>query len=355
MGGQVEIGMIGIGRMGWVHASHLLELEREGACKLRAVVDKNPARLARFAVETGYSGVTFTSIEEYLAAGLCRATMVATPTEFHGAHGMALVKAGHRVLLEKPLTGTLAGDEACCAELDRDYPNSLMLAFQRRYDGALSYGRELMQQGAIGRVFKIYSALEDSGPPPDGYQSDGILPDMSVHNVDEILWLTGSIPDRALVIGSVLHNKHVASCKEDFDDAMLYLWFGTEMLGQVQVTRNHVSGYRVETSIYGDQGQIQIGRFEQKPNEIVVEAFGKRGKSEPIARKVFPGGKSEPNAPEFVDRFGPAYKAEAAAFIECCRLGTAFPTSHRDGLRAQRVIASGMRSIHTRDDAAPVI
>ena len=342
--------------MGWVHASHMLELERaEGACKLVAVVDTDPARLQHFVAERGYTGRTFGSLEEYLAANICRYTMVVTPTIHHRPHAMALVRAGHRVLLEKPLTGTLEGDIACCEELDRQYPNSLMLAFQRRYDGALAYGRELMQQGLIGRVFKIYSALEDSGPPPDDYQSDGILPDMSVHNVDEILWLAGGFPDRAMVVGSVLYNKHIAKCQEDFDDAMLCMWFGSELLGQVQVTRNHVSGYRIETIIYGELGQIQIGHFVQNPDEIIVEAFGRRGKNEPIAKGIFPGGKGGPGAPEFVDRYGPAYKAEVAAFIECCRSGSAFPTSHADGLRAQRVIAAGMRAVHTRDGAADIL
>ncbi|MBM3728834.1 MAG: hypothetical protein FJW40_25830 [Acidobacteria bacterium] len=352
----LALGIVGIGRMGWVHALHLLELGREtGACSLAAVVDRDPRTLERFRGETGYSGPVFESVEAYAAAGVCGASLVISPTEFHQAHAMHLVRAGHRVLMEKPLTGTLAGDLACCAELDRDYPNALMLAFQRRFDVALAYARDLANQGAVGRVFKIYSALEDSGPPPDGYQSGGILPDMSVHNVDEILWVTGRMPDRAMAIGSVLHNKHVASCQEDFDDAMLYMWFGEEILGQVQVTRNHVSGYRVESAIYGTGGQIQIGHFVQNPGEILVEAFGRRGGTEPIARKVFPGGgQGGPGAPEFVERFGPAYKAEAAAFIDCVRRGAAFPTSHSDGLRAQRVIEAGMRAVVTREQGAPV-
>ncbi len=355
MNQPLDIGIIGIGRMGWVHAAHMLELEREtGACRLRAVVDREPERLARFASEQRYSGPVFDSLDAYLAADAAKATMVVAPTEHHQHLAMSLVRAGHRVLLEKPLTGTLEGDIACCAELDRDYPDALMLAFQRRYDAALTFGRDLMNQGAIGRVFKVYSALEDSGPPPDGYQSGGILPDMSVHNVDEILWLAGRMPDRAMAVGSVLHNKHVASCEEDFDDAMLYMWFGEELMGQVQVTRNHVSGYRVETVIYGDQGQIQIGHFEQKPGAIIVEAFGRRGRTEPISRKVFPGGNGAAAAPEFVDRFGPAYKAEVAAFVDCCRTGAPFPATHRDGLRAQQVIGAAMRAVHTREGGAIV-
>lgn len=355
MSQPLELGIVGIGRMGWVHARHLLELEQQaGACRLSAIVDSDEARLKAFASALDFAGPLFPSLHAYLEANLCRATMVVTPTEHHHAHAMTLVRAGHRVLMEKPLTGTLEGDLACCAELDRDSPDALMLAFQRRFDAPLRYAKQLVEQGVIGRLFKIYSALEDSGPPPEGYQSGGILPDMAVHNVDEILWLAGRMPDRALAVGSVLYNRHIATCKEDFDDAMLYLWFGEDLLGQVQVSRNHVSGYRVESVLYGDQGQIQIGRFAQRPQEIVVEAFGRRGQTEPLARKVFPGGQGGPGAPEFVERFGPAYKAEAAAFIDCCRNQTPFPTTHRDGLRAQQVIAAGMRAAKTRADGALV-
>jgi predicted dehydrogenase len=170
--------------------------------------------------------------------------------------------------------------------------------------------------------------------------------------VDEILWLTGTMPERALAVGSRIHSHKLTTCQEDFDDATLLMWFPGELMAQVQVSRNHVSGYRVETVIYGEEGQIQIGHFDQRPQEIVVEAFGRRGRSEPLARRSFPGGKGGPGAPEFVDRFGPAYKAEAAAFIECCLAGKAFPTTHNDGLRAQKVIAAGMRGALTRENAA---
>ena len=40
MNKSIDIGIVGIGRMGWVHARHLLELEREtGFSRLAAVVD----------------------------------------------------------------------------------------------------------------------------------------------------------------------------------------------------------------------------------------------------------------------------------------------------------------------------
>jgi myo-inositol 2-dehydrogenase/D-chiro-inositol 1-dehydrogenase len=229
-----------------------------------------------------------------------------------------------------------------------------MLAFQRRFDAPLQYAKQLMQSGVIGKVFKIYSSLEDSNPAPNGYKSGGILPDMSIHNVDEILWLTERMPTSAVVIGSRIYSHRLTTCQEDFDDALLYLWFAGEMVAQVQVSRNHVSGYRVETIIFGQEGQIHIGRFEQQPFEILVEAYGRRGRTEPLARRAFPMRNYGRPLPEFIDRFGPAYKAEVATFIECCRSGQPFPTSHRDGLRAQEVVSAGMRSVITAGQAASV-
>ena len=266
----------------------------------------------------------------------------------------ALIAAGHRVMVEKPLTGTLEGDREFAAELDANNPNSLMLAFQRRFDEPLMYAKELVDSGVIGRVFKVYSALEDSNPAPNGYNSGGILPDMSVHNVDEILWLTGRVPTRALSIGSRVYSHKLTTCQEDFDDALLYMWFEEDLLAQVQVTRNHVSGYRVETILFGDQGQVHVGHFDGKPFEVTVEAYGRRGRTEPIALRTFTARDYGKPLPEFVDRFGAAYKLELATFIQCCSENKPFPSTHRDGLRAQEVISAGMRAVFGAGQAAVV-
>ena len=340
--------------MGWVHARNAVELQKSGACQIAALVDSDLERARRFAAQSGCVAPVFSSIEELVAAQVCEATFVVTPTDYHRGHTSTLVKAGHRVLLEKPLTGNLEGDTAFAAELDRDHPNSVMLAFQRRFDPGLQYAQTLMREGAIGRVFKLYSALEDSNPAPNGYSSPGVLPDMSVHNVDEILWLTGRMPRTAMAIGTRIYSHKLTTCQEDFDDALLYLWFDDQLVAQIQVTRNHVSGYRVETIIFGSEGQIHVGRFEQQPFETIVEAYGRRGANAPIARRSFFEAAPPEAAPEFVDRYGSAYKAELAAFVECCRTGAAFPTSHRDGLRAQQVISAGMRGVLGEKDATPV-
>jgi predicted dehydrogenase len=351
----LKLAVAGLGRMGAIHALHAYELTRDtGTCQLVALAEPDFERARRFLAATGLDIPVFPSVNALASSGVCNAAVVVTPTDNHREHATALINAGYRVLIEKPLTGTLDADRDFSAELDRDHPNALMLAFQRRFDQPLQYAKELMTGGAIGRIFKIFSALEDSNPAPNGYSSGGILPDMSVHNVDEILWLTQRMPTRAMSIGSRLYSHAHTTCTEDFDDALLCLWFGNDLSAQVQVTRNHVSGYRVETIIFGEEGQIHVGRFDQRLTTITVEAYGRRGRSQPLAFKTFQMRDYHEPLPEFVDRFGDAYKSELAAFVECCRTGAAFPTSHRDGLRAQQVISAGMRSIFNPAEAAQV-
>ena len=355
MSQRLRVAVAGLGRMGVIHALHVHELARDTArCELAALAEIDPERAHRFMADVGREIPLFRSIEELAEARVSDATVIVTPTENHLEHARLMIEAGQRVLLEKPLTGTLEGDRAFAEELDRDHPHALMLAFQRRFDAPLQYAKQLMDDGVIGRVFKIYSALEDSNPAPNGYKSGGILPDMSVHNVDEILWLTGRTPHSALVVGARVYSHRLTTCEEDFDDALLYLWFEKEMVAQVQVSRNHVSGYRVETVVFGEEGQIHVGHFDQKLLEITVEAYGRRGRTEPLAYRTFPMRDYKRPLPEFVDRFGAAYKAELATFVECGLTNSAFPTSHRDGLRAQEVISAGMRAVITPEQTAQI-
>jgi predicted dehydrogenase len=352
----LKIAVVGTGRMGAVHALHAHELATEtGDCRLVALVDSDLDCARRVAGELGSEAEVFSSISDLIRSGTSEAAIVVTPTANHRQDASQLVEAGHRVLLEKPLTGTIDSDREFSAQLDRLYPDALMLAFQRRFDAPLQYVKQLMESGLIGRIFKIYSALEDSGPAPDWYQSNGLLADMSVHNVDEILWLTGAIPHSALAIGSRLYSHRLTACQEDFDDALLYLWFDNQMTAQVQVSRNHVSGYRVETIIFGEEGQIHVGRFEQKFLEVVVEAYARRESREPLVHRVFSARNYRKPLPEFIDRFGAAYKTELATFIDACRTSQPFPVTHRDGLRAQEVISAGMRSVVAPGQAAQVV
>ena len=350
----VRLAVVGLGRIGVVHARHARQLAVNGACELAALVDSDRARAQALAAEferQDGSVQAFGSIDDLIAAGVSTAAVIATPTDQHGPHAEALIAAGHRVLLEKPMTHSLDSDREFVRKLNETAPNALMLAFQRRFDRPLQKAKELLDSGVIGRPFKLVSVLEDSGPLPPGYQSVGVLQDMSVHNVDEALWLIGQTPTAALATGSRLYSHRLSTANEDFDDAFLQIWFDSEMTVQIHVSRNHVCGYRIETWIFGEEGNIHVGHFERNRTEVILEAYGREAD---IAREVFPLPDYAPGVPEFVDRFGQAYQDELAYFVERCRSGEPFEVNQNHGLRAMKVIDAGLRSLSTRSEAAAI-
>ncbi len=361
MPNPVKLAIVGLGRIGVVHARHAQQLAASGVCELAALVDSDRVRAQALAAEFASQGTRvqpFGSIDELIAAGATTAAVIATPTDQHGPHAERLIAAGHRILLEKSMTASLDSDRAFVRKLNDTAPDALMLAFQRRFDPPLVRAKQLLGDGLIGRPFKLVSVLEDSAPVPPGYQSAGLLQDMSVHNVDEAMWLTGRTPTAALAIGSRLYSHRHSPVNEDFDDGFLQLWFGSDMTAQIQVSRNHVPGYRVETWIFGEEGNIHVGHFEQK-GEVVVEAYSRDKR---LTWEVFPlpdcGGPDDgrpdrgSDLPEFVGRFGDAYRDELAYFVEQCRNGEPFAVNQNDGLRAMEVIDAALQSLMTRAKAS---
>jgi myo-inositol 2-dehydrogenase/D-chiro-inositol 1-dehydrogenase len=351
----LRVGVAGLGRMGMIHALHIHELAREtDLCRLTAVATQDKKAAEAFLSMTGSGTPVFEDMDSFRSGGICDVSVIATNTPLHRAHALMMIEAGQRVFLEKPLTGTLEGDRAFAELLEREHPHALMLGFQRRFDAPTRYAKQFVDDGTIGRVYKIYSALEDSGPAPDGFVSPGILADMGVHNVDEVVWFSGRKPERALAIGSRVFSHRLTTCDEDFDDALMLLDFGNELIGQIQVGRNHVSGYRGETVVYGEKGMIRVGSFKQKLLEVTVEVYGNRDAKEPIAQKTFEMRRYDQPLPEFIDRYGAAYKDELQTFLNCCRSGEPFPVNHLDGLRAQEIVAGAMSASIPREKMGPI-
>lgn len=345
----LKIAMVGVGRIGAFHARHIQLLARERQdCRLVAVVDQFDDTARQMAAELQqeqHDPITpFTDVTELAESGLCDAAIIASRTEHHERDARTLVQAGYRVLLEKPLADSLESAERFCRELDTDpkTENAVMLAFQRRFDEALRAAKSLLDAGKIGRAFKFVSVLEDPQPPPSGYSSPGIVIDMAVHNVDEILWFSKSQPTHLIACGANLYSHAISSVQEDFDDAFVQLWFPKRMLGQIQVSRNHVAGYRNELWVYGEAGLIHVGHFQANPYEVLLESYSSDGV---IELRRFDLMKYGDDAPVFIKRFGMAYKMEVAHFVDCCLQNRPFSVTHRDGLAAMRIAAAAQAAL----------
>lgn len=351
MSDKLRLAMIGVGRIGIHHARHVQELGRErGDCDLVAIVDPYGDLAARVAQQLQAGQKTgirpFNSLGALLDARLIDAAVVASRTADHDRDARLLIDAGCRVLLEKPLTHSVETARDLVRHLsgDEKRKKALMQAFMRRFDEPLQHARSLLDRKAVGSPFKVVSILEDPGPPPAGYSSPGVLADMSVHNVDEVIWLLGARPVSVTAMAANLHNFKVSPVKEDFDDAFMQMTFAEDAIAQVQVSRNHVAGYRNETWVFGDEGVIHVGGFQEDPLSVSVEAYGRKGV---IEKKTFRMRDYSETAPVFIERFGPAYSRELSCFVGQCLKDAPFSVTQEDGLNAMLAVEAGVRSLRT--------
>src|SRR5215470_12273813 len=134
MSNPFRLAVVGVGRIGQLHALHASELAQEsgGTVVFSAVVDPIEERAretaARFSAKQSTTVQPFFSAEALAAANASDGAMICSPTDCHQSNTAVLVKAGQRVILEKPLTGDLVADRAFAKELNQNHPNAVMLA-----------------------------------------------------------------------------------------------------------------------------------------------------------------------------------------------------------------------------------
>jgi predicted dehydrogenase len=104
---RLRIGVVGAGHFGRFHA---LKVAAGARAQLTGVYDPDPARAAVVAAECGCPAL---SLDELIAAS--EAVIVAAPAEAHFDVALRAIEAGRHLLVEKPITATLAQADALAA------------------------------------------------------------------------------------------------------------------------------------------------------------------------------------------------------------------------------------------------
>ena len=124
---------------------------------------------------------------------------VATPNNVHAEQAIAALEAGKHVACEKPLAGTLADAEAMAAAA-ATAPGRTFVWFNYRRVPAVALARQLVAEGALGRIYHVRAAYLQSWGGPDTpllwrFQGDvagsGAHGDLNAHIVDMVRFVTG--------------------------------------------------------------------------------------------------------------------------------------------------------------------
>lgn len=317
---MTRIGVLGLGRIGAVHAASLL------ACDAVAEV-------LVFDPDTDATPVPGTVATDSLEELVARAdgVVVATPTAAHPDHVRAVAAARLPVFCEKPVSLDLAASEAVVAEL-HGLGVDLQVGFQRRFEPGFVEMRRLVESGALGDVYLVRAASHDHHPPHESYlqTSGSIFRDMHIHDFDALPWLVGQRVARVAAQGSVLIDEMYAR-HGDVDTSAVILTFEHGPLAVITGARADALGYDHRTEVFGSADSVCAGLGPRMP-----------------MRSVDPGGPQPVDPyPSFPVRFAEAYRAEMAAFAELVAGRGPNRCPGRHAVEALRLAIAAERSLAT--------
>lgn len=326
---RLNVGLVGLGRLGRVYAADLAH--RVPNARLAAVADLKPELAESFAAEYDVPR-WYTTHEDLIRDSGVDAVAVITSTSTHHDVVMDCVRAGKPVFCEKPIATSLEAAQEM-VDVVAGKGAFFQMGFQRRFDAGYLGAKKKIEQGVIGTPVLLKSTSRDPFPPPlefcDPKVSGGLIADMGIHDFDVARMFMGDVKSVYAVGGAL-------ACPElgtvgDIDNAIINMVFESGMIGVVDLSRNAVFGYDIRAEVWGTAGSLEIGYFRETPIYVMTR--------EGITHDV---------VPHFMQRFEKAYLTQIQDFVSNVLQGREPSIAGKDGIAALRISLAATRSLKER-------
>ena len=158
---EINAGVVGVGFIG---VAHVEALRRIGVT-VAGVAGSSPER-AQAKADVAHLPKVYDSAESLVADPNIDVIHVATPNNLHYDQVRACLDAGKHVVCEKPLAGTLADAEAM-AEAAAAAAGQTFVWYNYRRVPAVALAHQIVQSGALGRIYHVRAAYLQSWGGPD--------------------------------------------------------------------------------------------------------------------------------------------------------------------------------------------
>lgn len=319
---MVNVGLLGAGRIGQVHAQ---SIAAHRGSRLAAVSDVYEPAARELAEKFG---AEMRSSDAIIADPSIDAVLIATSTDTHSPLIEAAAAAGKAILCEKPVDLSLERARACAATV-AGTSAPIMIGFNRRFDASFQALQASLAAGEAGKAELLAITSFDPAPPPVSYVkvSGGLYRDMMIHDFDMANFLMGETPETVSAVGSSLVDPEIGAAG-DVDTAVVTLKYTDGRLAVIKNSRRAVYGYDQRVELLGSAGLLQVSN---KPENLLVRST-EAGVS--AANPTF----------FFLERYMPAYEAEWAAFVDAVENGSRVPVSLADGVAALAMAEAATQS-----------
>ena len=193
---QLKIAVVGCGAM--VEQQHLPSLMRIDDCQVTTLVERNLTRANALAEKFGIPQ----AVDDYhrLIGTDTDAVIIGLPNHLHAPVTIDLLKAGIHVLVEKPISLTVA---ECDAMINAAKESGAILAVGhiRRFSQAGRFAKWAIESGLLGKIksFDIRNGfVYNWGVTTDFFlrkelAGGGVFMDLGVHTLDQMLWWLGDV------------------------------------------------------------------------------------------------------------------------------------------------------------------
>lgn len=216
-----RICVIGGGRWGENHIRTLYEM----GC-LGAVVDVSELRLAE--LKELYGVDTYTDLDEAIAHGYDGYDVV-TSAETHYEIGKKLLSLGLPTLIEKPMTMKVEESEELVRIAD-EHNASFMVAHILLFHPAINKIKELIDSGAVGDVYYMYSTRIKFGVVRT---EENVFESFAPHDIATLNYFAGSAPDKMTLHEGFFLQKDIC------DYVMAFMEYPNNVKAHIQVSWLH--------------------------------------------------------------------------------------------------------------------
>lgn len=258
---KVRLGIVGMGNIGASHGQRLLNGEVPG-CRLTAVCDGDPQRLAWVRENLGDDIGCFETIEAMLAAGGIDAVVIATSHYSHPELAIRCFQSNLHVLVEKP-AGVFTRQVREMNEVAAKSGKIFGIMYNQRTDPVYQKLRELICQGELGALKRTNWIITSWYRPQSYYDSGGwratwagegggVLLNQDPHQLDLWQWTCG-MPKRVRAFMAFGKYHHI----EVEDDVTAYVEYENGATGVFITSTGEAPGTN-RLEVTGDMGKIVI-------------------------------------------------------------------------------------------------
>ena len=253
---QVRFAVIGCGFIGELHAEVIHSLP---GATVTAVCNRGEAR-GRALAERFHCSY-YTDYHEAVAAPDVDAVAICTPSGVHCEVTLAAARAGKHVICEKPIDVDVARAQQM-VDACRKHQVRFSVIMQHRFDEPMLLVRRAIEDGTLGTLLWgtartiWYRDDEYFANPWRGtwkYDGGGALINQSIHYIDLLLSVFGSVKSLSAKCRKLLHKQI-----ETEDVGLANLEFDSGALGTIEGTTVAYPGLYAELNIFAEKGTVTI-------------------------------------------------------------------------------------------------